>query len=328
VENGGLDMRRLVRSGLLICGALVFLALLSSAPAIAEQSGKPVAKTTKPALARPRPQAHATHAKLAVKTVAAARHKPEHKRLASGARPVARKPVVHPHHIAVARKSAPAHRRPPVVLVNARPAPPEKTVGEKAEADRLAASLYHPAPAVAVPSASDFVTTFLNEAFRIARTVDEAPDQRRADLANLMTTRMDLSRILVYATHAAYQAAPPEMQAQFRQSFASFLAEAYTPRIRLAAELQFTAGPARPSQDGGITVPTIFTKPGIAESTIDWQLEPSGNSYKIVDVGSQGVSLLQIQRSSFTSVMANDGGLQGLLSKMDARTRELASAAK
>ncbi len=73
---------------------------------------------------------------------------------------------------------------------------------------------------------------------------------------------------------------------------------------------------------------TTFTKPGVAESTIDWQLEPSGNSYKIVDVGSEGVSLLTIQRSSFTSVMANDGGLQGLLDKMDARTRELASAAK
>jgi ABC-type transporter MlaC component len=142
-----------------------------------------------------------------------------------------------------------------------------------------------------------------------------------------MTTRMDLGRILIYATHAAYQAASPEMQAQFRQSFASFLAEAYTPRIKLAGELPFTTGPARPNQDGGISVSTTFTKPGIAESTIDWQLEPSGNSYKIVDVGSEGVSLLQIQRSSFTSVMANDGGLQGLLSKMDARTRELASAA-
>jgi phospholipid transport system substrate-binding protein len=244
------------------------------------------------------------------------------------ARIAERKPIPHPHPEAVARDNAappppiaPGHPVP-AILVSAHPAPVEK-----AEADRLAASVNRPAPAID-RSASDFVTAFLGDAFRIARTMNAAPDQRRADLADLMTTRMDLSRILVYATHAAYQAAPPEMRAQFRQSFASFLAEAYTPRIKLAAELSFTTSRPRPNQDGGITVSTTFTKPGIAESTIDWQLEPSGNSYKIVDVGSEGVSLLAIQRSSFTSVMANDGGLQGLLSKMDARTRELASAAK
>jgi ABC-type transporter MlaC component len=252
----------------------------------------------------------------------AAHHKLQHKHLAARAKPLARKRVEPPHRIAAAHEIERARPRGSIVMVNARPAP-----AEKAEADRLAAALDHPAPA-ATPSASDFVTAFLGEAFRIARSTDSPPEQRRADLAHLMTTRMDLSRILVYATHAAYQAAPSEMQAQFRQSFASFLAEAYTPRIKLAGELSFTASAPRPNQDGGITVSTTFTKPGIAESTIDWQLEPAGSSYRIVDVGSEGVSLLQIQRSSFTSVMANDGGLEGLLSKMDARTRELASAAK
>jgi ABC-type transporter MlaC component len=269
------------------------------------------------------------HAKPAAKTVAAAHHKPGQRHLvAAHVRPAEVKPGrrAHSHPTAIAHAAAPAHHRPPVVLVSARPAPPQKTYNEKAEADRLADSINHPSQPVTAPSASAFITAFLGEAFRIARTEDDT--QRRADLANLMTTRMDLGRILIYATHAAYQAASPELQAQFRQSFASFLAEAYTPRIKLASELQFSAGPAHPSQDGGITVSTTFTKPGVAESTIDWQLVPAGNSYKIVDVGSEGVSLLTIQRSSFTSVMANEGGMQGLLTKMDARTRELASAAK
>jgi ABC-type transporter MlaC component len=301
---------------------------------MAENNVPPAAKTATAVHPKPKAKTHAEHvkpaAKPAVRKVAAAHHTPEHRRLvASRTKPIARKPVEHQHRIAAAHATPPVYHRPPVVLVSAQPAAPQKTVSEKAEADRLAASLSRPAPPqVALPSASEFVTAFLTEAFRIARSVDDAPDRRRADLANLMTTHMDLSRILIYATHAAYQAASPQLQAQFRQSFASFLAEAYTPRIKLAGELQFSAGPAHPNQDGGTTVSTTFTKPGVAESTIDWQLEPAGNSYKIVDVGSEGVSLLTIQRSSFTSVMANDGGLQGLLSKMDARTRELASAEK
>lgn len=304
-------MWKLVRSGLLLCGATVFLLSASAPPAMAEDNAAPAAQITKPAA----PKARGERTKAAAKKLAAARHRAAPKRLASRT-----KPAVPPHHAVAARKSPSAHRRP-VALVDAHPAPVEK-----AEADRLAATMAYQQPPAVAPSASEFVTAFLSEAFRIARTMDNAPDRRRADLANLMTTRMDLSRILVYATHAAYQAASPDLQAQFRRSFASFLAEAYTPRIKLAAELQFSTGPARRNQDGGITVSTTFTKPGVAESTIDWQLEPVGHSYRIVDVGSEGVSLLQIQRSSFTSVMANDGGLQGLLSKMDARTRELASA--
>lgn len=298
------------------------MSLLSIPPVIAEQSAEPVAKAAKPAPAKSKPTVHAAHAKPAGQKLAAAHHKPEYKRLAERAKPVSRKPVAPPHRIAVAHHTPITPPGAPIVRVSARPAPVEK-----AAADRLAASVDRPAPPNSAASARDFIAAFLSDAFRIARTMDDAPDKRRSDLATLMTTRMDLSRILVYATHAAYQAASPEMQAQFRQSFASFLAEAYTPRIKLAAELAFTTSPARRNQDGGITVSTTFTKPGIAESTIDWQLEPSGNSYKIVDVGSEGVSLLTIQRSSFTSVMANEGGLQGLLSKMDARTRELASAA-
>ena len=294
---------------------------------MAENSATPTA-SAKAAPVKSTPKAHAEHAKPVTHKFAAIgnRHVAAHTKLA------ARKPRAQPHHIVVAHERAPAAHEPapatdhnaPIVMVNARPAP-----FERAEADRLAAAIDHPAPQpAATPGASEFVTAFLSQAFRIARATDEAPEQRRTDLANLMTTRMDLSRILVYATHAAYQAASPEMQAQFRQSFASFLAEAYTPRIKLAAELSFTTSPPRRNQDGGITVSTTFTKPGIGESTIDWQIEPSGNSYRIVDVGSEGVSLLAIQRSSFTSVMATDGGLQGLLNKMDARTRELASAAK
>jgi phospholipid transport system substrate-binding protein len=287
---------------------------------MAENSATPTTNAAKPTPVKSKSKAHAEHAKPVTHKLAAIHHR----HVAAHAKLAARKPHAHPHRFFAAHEHAPADHNAPIVMVNARPAPVER-----AEAEQLAAAIDRPAPQpVAAPAASEFVTAFLSQAFRIARSMDQAPEQRRTDLANLMTTRMDLSRILVYATHAAYQAASPEMQAQFRQSFASFLAEAYTPRIKLAAELSFTTSPPRRNQDGGITVSTIFTKPGIAESTIDWQLEPSSDSYRIVDVGSEGVSLLAIQRSSFTSVMANDGGLPGLLSKMDARTRELASAAK
>ena len=192
-------------------------------------------------------------------------------------------------------------------------------------ADTLAAP---PSPAAAagptVAPATQFVTAFLTEAFRIARDDNDAPTQRHSELAALLTRGMDMRRILQYATHAAFQAASASVQQEFVTAFADFLAEAYTPRIKLAAEFSFASSAPRVTPEGTI-VSTTFTKPGYPSSTIDLQVDQAGNSYRIVDVSTQGVSLLEIQRSSFTSVMMNEGGLQGVLAKMETRTRELAS---
>ena len=281
-------MRRLVQAGLILCGASLLLLPVAGSPARAKDTIAPA------------------------DTIAHAKSPATTKKVAAHRKPAARKPL--------AGRAHPATKRPAIATSH-------RTVvaREAAVADRLAA------PPAAAPSAgagaSEFVTNFLKTAFRIALSMDDAPDRRRAQLASLMTTQMDLSRILIYATHAAYQRAPAAMQEQVRVAFASFLAEAYTPRIKLAAGIQFTTSAPHRS-GGGFVVSTTFTKPGYPPSTLDWEVEPAGASFKIVDVGSEGVSLLEIQRSSFTSVMLNDGGLPGLLDKMDARTRELASAAK
>src|SRR5665213_1235253 len=238
-------MNRLGRMGLFPCCVLLLLFVVWGSPVRAENSAVATPKITKPH--------HPT-----VKKVAAVHHKAAHRHLvAARARPAPKAPVARAHPTVVAR--ARPHPRAaksaaPIVLASAHSAP-----AETAEADKLAASLNRPVVPATDRSASDFVTSFLGEAFRVARSADGAPDRRRAELANLMTTRMDLGRILVYATHAAYQAASPEMQAQFRLSFASFLAEAYTPRIKLAAELAFTTADPRPGADGGIMVSTTFT---------------------------------------------------------------------
>ncbi len=238
-------MRRLVRSGLLICGALVFSAGFLNRPGnrakrcragrdakIAPQSpSRRSATHAKPAHPAAKPRPSITGPRTSVSPTAA--------------RPVVRKPSSHPPPIAVAHEIA---RRSSGGADRAalEPAPPRIARRRRLRPDRLAAPLHHQRrrgrdarPATSSPH-------FLHDAFRIARSADGAPEQRRTELANLMTTRMDLSRILVYATRAAYQSASPEMQQQFRLSFASFLAEAYTPRMKLAAGLAFTTGAAAP----------------------------------------------------------------------------------
>jgi phospholipid transport system substrate-binding protein len=139
-----------------------------------------------------------------------------------------------------------------------------------------------------------------------------------------MTARMDIGHILQYATNAEFREASPRLQQQLRISFANFLAEAYSPRIEAAAGLTLVVSSSRSASANAIVVSTTFAEPGRSGQQIDWELEPSGNTYRIVDVASDGVSLLEIQRSSIVSVM-RDGGLPNLLTRINARTQELAA---
>ena len=52
----------------------------------------------------------------------------------------------------------------------------------------------------------------------------------------------------------------------------------------------------------------------------------NNGGYRIIDIYSAGASLAQMERDTFQSVMRN-GGLSELMAKLDARTKELASAA-
>jgi phospholipid transport system substrate-binding protein len=333
-------MRRLSGAAGFLCGMSLLLLILAGTQCRAEDVAAPPAKlapTAKPVAvvkpAKPLP-GHETK-------IAALRRKPA-PRVVAWRHPTPQNRDVHPHSVVASRNSpspvptAASPSEPPasgIVRTALRAVP--ATAVRPSETRPLTAALPETSsvrvgePPAGPPSASasGFVTAFLDDAFRIARSTANAPVQRYAELADLLTTRMDIGRILQYATRAEFQSASPAVQQQFRASFARFLAEGYSPRIELASGFSFVASPSHPTPAGAEMVSTAFSKPGYPAEQIDWTVERVGGGYRIVDVSSSGVSLLDIQRASFESVMQN-GGLTALLVKLDARTRELASAAE
>jgi len=65
---------------------------------------------------------------------------------------------------------------------------------------------------------------------------------------------------------------------------------------------------------------------GWGSQSVKWQLAVEDGGFKIIDILSAGASLVQMERDTFLSVMRN-GGLNQLMAKLDARTKELATAA-
>jgi ABC-type transporter MlaC component len=176
-------------------------------------------------------------------------------------------------------------------------------------------------------AAAAFVSSFLSEAFRVAKS-DGTSLQRRARLAELFAGKMDMKRIAGYTTADELNGTSSDIQQRFRTILVSYLVETYYPQLELASDPSVTVdtAPVGPLPDGTAVVWTTFTKDGWGSQSVKWHLVNEDGHYRIVDIFSAGASLVQMERDTFLSVMRN-GGLNELMAKLDARTKELASAA-
>jgi ABC-type transporter MlaC component len=176
-------------------------------------------------------------------------------------------------------------------------------------------------------TAAVFVSNFLVEAFHLAKS-NGTSLQRRAQLADLFAGKMDMPRIAVYTTADELSSAPSDTQQRFRTILVSYLVETYYPQLELASDptvkVETIAG--EPLNDGTAVVWTTFTKEGWGSQSVKWHLQNEDGHYRIVDIFSAGASLVQMERDTFQSVMRN-GGLNELMAKLDARTKQLATAA-
>jgi ABC-type transporter MlaC component len=173
-----------------------------------------------------------------------------------------------------------------------------------------------------------FVSNFLKEAFRIAKLSGATSLQRRALLAVLFSSKMDVKRIAGYTTADELASLSPDAQQRFRAILVSYLVETYYPQLESASDpsVKVDTAVAQPLADGTAVVWTTFTKDGWGSQSVQWRLTADNGGYEIVDIFSAGASLVQMERDTFQSVMRN-GGLAELTAKLDARTKELASAA-
>jgi ABC-type transporter MlaC component len=189
-------------------------------------------------------------------------------------------------------------------------------------------------PASATNTAADpktaaaFVSGFLSEAFRIAKLPGANSLQRRAQLAELFADKIDMKRIAGYTAADELTGKSADIQQRFRTILVSYMVETYYPQLETASSpgVRVDTAPVEPLADGTAVVWTTFTKDGWGSQSVKWYVAAEAGHYKVVDIFTAGASLVQMERDTFRSVM-RDGGLITLMAKLDARTRELASAA-
>jgi len=173
----------------------------------------------------------------------------------------------------------------------------------------MLALLHTAAPARAGDDPKAFVDAVAERAIAIISDDAATPKQREEAFRDLLREKADLDRVAAFAL-GQYLRTPNETQlAEYRSLVENFIVKVYVTRLTdyNDEKLEVLSAQMRGENQAIVKSEIRFTG-GRQPVQVDWWLIRSGDDYKIFDINVVGIWLAQEQRSTFSSVIRNNGG--------------------
>ena len=178
--------------------------------------------------------------------------------------------------------------------------------------------------------AQAFVRTLAKEAVVSLTGRDMAQSERERAFRGLLVAHFDVAQIGKWALGRYWRVATPAEQQEYQALFEDFIVTTYAQRFRdyTNEQLEVTNVAKAMDEEGGLVVHSHITRDQPKPIRVEWRLS-TGGGYKIVDVVVEGVSMVQTQRSEFSSVILRNGGkVQGLITELKLKTQQLRAQAQ
>ena len=180
-------------------------------------------------------------------------------------------------------------------------------------------------PAAAQVNASPAATAFIDDLAKRAIQGLTAKDIDNADRATrfraLFTETFDVTTIGRFALGTPWRTASESDRADYLKAFEDFIVATYATRFAdYGGENIRTLG-SRKGDDNEVFVSSEFVRAQGAPVRVAWRLRPTGDSWRIIDVIIEDVSMAITQRDDFSATIQRNGGkLSALIEALRAKT--------
>lgn len=144
---------------------------------------------------------------------------------------------------------------------------------------------------------------------RVEKQVIEQHPERIYELVNqIVLPHFDFERMSSWVLGKHWRAATPAQKERFMTEFRTLLVRTYAKSLSEYTDSKISYLPMRPSsQEDQVKVRTEVDQPGGFPIPIDYELRRQGDTWKVIDVTIDGVSLVTNYRSTFASQIRQDG---------------------
>lgn len=155
----------------------------------------------------------------------------------------------------------------------------------------------------------------------LAAQIPNAEKQRR--FRDLFKNYFDLPAIGRFVLGRFARAAKPEDMTSFTPLFEDVIVYTWSRRFSEYNGQTLKVGSSTPDgEDGAIVKSTIVGNAG-ENYAVDWRLRKRPDGWKVVDVIVAGVSMAITYRNEYNTIIAQQGGFQGLLTQLQKQVGDL-----
>ncbi|MBC7103646.1 MAG: ABC transporter substrate-binding protein [Parvibaculum sp.] len=158
-------------------------------------------------------------------------------------------------------------------------------------------------------AARAFVEDVSKRAIGIISDKSASKAEREAQFGKLLDETADMDRIAAFALGQYLRTPTPEQKSEYLSLVKTFIVKVYVTRLSdyNDEKLDILSAKTKGDKQAIVQSEIKFTN-GREPVTVDWWLIKNDGDFKIFDVNVVGIWLAQEQRSTFTSVIRNNGG--------------------
>ncbi|MEE2694040.1 MAG: ABC transporter substrate-binding protein [Pseudomonadota bacterium] len=161
-----------------------------------------------------------------------------------------------------------------------------------------------------------FITSLINKAVTILELPIENRADREAGFRNLVRHDFDMPTIVRLVLGRHWRTATTGQRKRFANAFLTHLISVYSDRLNMYDGQILEIEKSAPLTDKDTVVFTHISREGALPLRLDWRVRQTGTGLKVIDIATEGVSMVTTKRSEFTSLVAREG-VEALIARLE-----------
>ena len=187
----------------------------------------------------------------------------------------------------------------------------------------LAAAGPRPAAAVEPGDPAAFVRHFSAQAMAVLADEGLGGDQRERAFRGVLTAGFDVKTIGRFVLGRYWRKATEAERAEYGRLYEDLIVATYARQLASYAGETLKVEGVRQQDGKSALVASRFLRAQGEPIQLDWRLLRRGDTWRIVDIVVEGMSMALSQRSEFKAVIRGNGGrVEALLEKLREKTRQ------
>ncbi|MGH6979601.1 MAG: MlaC/ttg2D family ABC transporter substrate-binding protein [Stellaceae bacterium] len=173
------------------------------------------------------------------------------------------------------------------------------------------------------PNARQYIGALVSKALRTLADTKTNEAQREQAFDGMLRENFDFPRISRFVLGRYWSAASEADRAKFIEVYREFIIRSYASQFNEFNGETVKVTNQRAESGDIIVVNSLLVHPnGDPPIKVNWRVHKQGDSFKILDVDIEGISMLLAQREEFASVIQRNGGtVAGLIQAIEEKMK-------